>query len=153
MPDCFLLIDLFEGSALREQDVTSRPDTFARLGRGLHALRLGSLLLLLALALPLCAQEFVPDQLVFPITTFTPDIKLLAPLSIKFGTGFCLDPDCRFVGTNYHVAKLMGSHIRIKGVLSAHRYLDSDPDDAGAEDVNLVGFGGSLKYNPAHDLA
>jgi hypothetical protein len=39
------------------------------------------------------------------------------------------------VGTNYHVAKVMGKYVRIKGVFSAHRYLDSDPDDAGAEDV------------------
>ena len=45
---------------------------------------------------------------------------------MKFGTGFCLDQDCRFVGTNYHVAKIMGKYVRIKGVFSAHRYLDSD---------------------------
>ena len=100
----------------------------------------------------MCAQEFVPEHVVFPITDFKPDIKHLAPISMKFGTGFCLDPDCRFVGTNYHVAKVMGKYVRIKGVFSAHRYLDSDPDDAGAEDMNL-GWGGSLKYTPAHDLA
>ena len=100
----------------------------------------------------MCAQEFVPERVVFPITDFKPDIKHLAPFTMKFGTGFCLDPDCRFVGTNYHVAKAMGKCVRIKGVFSAHRYLDSDPDDAGAEDMNL-GWGGSLKYTPAHDLA
>jgi hypothetical protein len=110
------------------------------------------MLLLISLALPVCAQEFVPEQVVFPITDFKPDIKHLAAFSMKFGTGFCLDPDCRFVGTNYHVAKVMGKYVRIKGVFSAHRYLDSEPDDAGAQDVNLVG-GGSLKYTPAHDLA
>jgi len=110
------------------------------------------MLLLFALALPLCAQEFVPEHVVFPITDFKPDIKHLAPFSMKFGTGFCLDPDCRFVGTNYHVAKVMGKYVRIKGVFSAHRYLDSDPNDAGAQDINLAG-GGSLKYTPAHDLA
>jgi hypothetical protein len=71
---------------------------------------------------------------------------------MKFGTGFCLDQDCRFVGTNYHVAKLMGKYVRVKGVFSAHRYLDSDPDDRGAQDVSLE-RGGSLKYTPAHDLA
>ena len=98
------------------------------------------------------AQEFVPEQVVFPITDFKPDIEDLAPFSMKFGTGFCLDKDCRFVGTNYHVAKVMGKYVRIKGVFSAHRYLDSDPGDAGAQDVNLAG-GGSLKYTPAHDLA
>jgi hypothetical protein len=108
--------------------------------------------LLVALALPVCAQEFVPEHVVFPITDFKPDIKHLAPFSIKFATGFCLDLDCVFVGTNYHVAEIMGKYVRIKGVFSAHRYLDSNPDDAGAQDINLVG-GGSLKYTAAHDLA
>lgn len=107
---------------------------------------------IMTLALPVCAEEFIPERVVFPITDFKPDIEHFAPLSIKFGTGFCLDPDCRFVGTNYHVAKLMGKHVRIKGVLSAHLYLDSNPDDIGAQDVKLDG-GGLLKFTPAHDLA
>jgi hypothetical protein len=110
------------------------------------------MLLLFALVVPACAQEFVPGQVVFPITDFKPDIVHLSPISMKFGTGFCLDPECLFVGTNYHVAQLMGEHVRIKGVLSAHRYLDSDPDDAGAQDVKLID-GGSLKFNEHHDLA
>jgi len=148
----FLLIDLFAGSALGRQGPIPRPYAFPRRSEGLHARRLWPVLLLFALALPVCAQEFVPEHVVFPITDFKPDIKHLAPISMKFGTGFCLDPDCRFVGTNYHVAKVMGKYVRIKGVFSAHRYLDSDPDDAGAEDMNL-GWGGSLKYTPAHDLA
>jgi hypothetical protein len=148
----FPLIDLFAGSALGRQGPIPRPYAFPRRSEGLHARRLWPVLLLFALALPVCAQEFVPEHVVFPITDFKPDIKHLAPISMKFGTGFCLDPDCRFVGTNYHVAKVMGKYVRIKGVFSAHRYLDSDPDDAGAEDMNL-GWGGSLKYTPAHDLA
>jgi len=100
----------------------------------------------------MCAQEFVPEKVVFPITDFKPDITRLPPLALKFGTGFCLDQDCRFVGTNYHVAKLMGKYVRIKGVFSAHLYVDSDPDDAGAENVSLSA-GGSLKFTLAHDLA
>ena len=152
MQNYFLLIDLFAGSALGRQGLIPRPYAFPRRSEGLHARRLWPVLLLFALALPVCAQEFVPEHVVFPITDFKPDIKHLAPISMKFGTGFCLDPDCRFVGTNYHVAKVMGKYVRIKGVFSAHRYLDSDPDDAGAEDMNL-GWGGSLKYTPAHDLA
>jgi hypothetical protein len=123
-----------------------------RPSQGLHAPKVWPILLLFALALPLRAQDFVPEQVVFPITDFKPDIKHLAPLSIKFGTGFCLDKECRFVGTNYHVAKVMGKYVRIKGVFSAHRYLDSSSDDAGAQPINLSG-GGSLTYNPAHDLA
>jgi hypothetical protein len=110
------------------------------------------MLLLFALALPVCAQHLVPQQVVFPITDFKPDIKRLAPFSMKFGTGFCLDQDCRFVGTNYHVAELMGKSVRIKGVFSSYRYLDSGPDDVGAQNINLAA-GGSLKYTPDHDLA
>lgn len=116
------------------------------------ARRLGLVLLLFAVAVPVCAQEFVPEEVVFPITDFKPQFKHLALFSMKFGTGFCLDQDCRFVGTNYHVAKLMGKNIRIKGVWSAHRYLDSDPEDAGAQDIDLAA-GGSLRYTAAHDLA
>jgi hypothetical protein len=151
MQTYFLLINLFPGSALSRQDLIPRPYAFPRRSERLHARRLGFIPLLVALALTACAQEFIPESVVFPITDFKPDIKHLA-LSMKFGTGFCLDQDCRFVGTNYHVAKVMGKYVRIKGVFSAHRFLDSDPDDGGAQDVNLAG-GGSLKYTPAHDLA
>ena len=139
MQNYFVLIHLFANA-------------FPRPSERLHARRLGVILLLFALALPVYAQEFVPEHVVFPITDFKPDIEYLAPFSVKFGTGFCLDQDCRFVGTNYHVAKVMGKYVRIKGVFSAHRYLDSDPDDDGAREVDLAGVG-SLKYTPAHDLA
>src|SRR3984885_2946064 len=115
--------------------------------------RIGTFWLVAGTALSGCAQGFVAEKVVFPITDFRPDIKSLAPLSLKFGTGFCLDPDCRFVGTNYHVAKLMGKYVRIKGVLSAHSYLDPGATDAGAHEVSFADGGGSLKYNPAHDLA
>lgn len=142
MLDYFLLNKLLAGSALNRRGVIHH----------LRALRVGSLFLVFALALPVCAQEFIPEQVVFPITDFKPDVNHLAPLSVKFGTGFCLDQDCNFVGTNYHVAKVMGTHVRIRGVLSAHRYLDSGPQDAGARDVDLAG-GASLKYAPAHDMA
>ena len=109
-------------------------------------------LLLFVVDLSVCAQEFIPEQVVFPITDFKPEITYFPHLSITFGTGFCLDQNCRFVGTNYHVARLMGKNVRIKGVRSAHLYLDSGPDDSGAQDLKLVG-GGSLKFTPAHDLA
>jgi len=122
------------------------------MGNAMHIIVVLCIARTMLLALPVCAQEFVPEQVVFPITDFKPDIKYLAPFSMKFGTGFCLDQDCRFVGTNYHVAKLMGKYVRIKGAFSAHRYLDSDSDDAGAQDINLS-WGGSLKYTAAHDLA
>ena len=148
----FFLINLLAALAPNRQDLISCPYAFARPSEGPHAPILRPILLLFALALPVFAQEFVPKQIVFPITDFKPDIEHLAPYSVRFGTGFCLDPHCRFVGTNYHVAKVMGKYVRIKGVFSAHRYLGSDPHDAEAQDINLIG-GGSLKYTPAHDLA
>jgi hypothetical protein len=145
-------LPMFAGSAPSRQDLNPRPYAFPCPSERLHVRRLGPLLLLFALGLTVYAQEFVPEHVVFPITDFKPDIKHLAPFSMKFGTGFCLDPDCRFVGTNYHVAKVMGKYVRIKGVFSAHRYLDSGPDDSGAQHLNLS-WGESLNYTPAHDLA
>ena len=112
-------------------------------------------LLVLLLTAACSAQAFVPERVVFPITHFGPDIRYLAPLSIRFGTGFCLDPECRFVGTNYHVAREMGTSVFIKGVPSIHRYLDTSPEEAGAERIRIPGFPvpGSMKYTMAHDLA
>ncbi len=143
---------LFAGFALSREDLTPGPKAFPSLSKKLYDRKLGPLFLLFVLALPVYTQEFVPQQVVFPITDFKPDIRNIAPFSMKFGTGFCLDRDCRFVGTNYHVAKFMGKYVRIKGVFSAHRYLDSDPNDRGAQDIKLAG-GGWLKYALAHDLA
>jgi len=148
----FVLVNLYAGSALNRQDLNLSSQAFPRSCNRFPARTLVLIVILVAIAFPACAQEFVPKHVIFPITDFKPDVKHLSPLSMKFGTGFCLDPDCRFVGTNYHVAKVMGKYVRIKGVISANRYLDSEPDDAGAEDMNLAG-GLSLKYSPAHDLA
>ena len=151
MPNYFLLINLLVISVL-SNDPVPRPYALPRFSAELRAPRLAPVLLVFALALPACAQQFIPEEVVFPITDFKPDIRYPALFSMKFGSGFCLDQDCRFVGTNYHVAKIMGRYVRIKGVFSAHLYLDSDPHDAGAQDINLLG-GASLKYTPAHDLA
>jgi len=149
----FPLIHLLARSALSSKDIVSRCDTFVSRCERLGAPGLRPILLLVVLVFPVWAQEFVPERVVFPITDFKPDIKHLAPVSLKFGTGFCLDQGCRFVGTNYHVAKIMGKYVRIKGVLSAHLYLNSGPDDAGAEDVSSADLPGSLRFTPTHDLA
>lgn len=139
---------------MRRQHLILRLQAFVDARKGFHVPRLALIFLLLAFALPLCAQEFVPERVVFPITDFRPDTKDFSPLSVKFATGFCLDQDCRFVGTNYHVSAVMGRRVRIKGIFSAHRYLDSGPNDAGAQETSLNGLaGGQLKYTPAHDLA
>jgi hypothetical protein len=80
------------------------------------------------------------------------ELKLYGPaVELKQGTGFCLDPGCRFVGTNYHVAIQMGSLRKIKGEQVVQRQLATGPDDEGAIDVE--GTNGPAKYNPARDLA
>lgn len=157
MRNHFCLSILLGKSTDSRTNRTNPSRVFLHTRREILRFRLGQILFLFSLATMAPGQEFVPERSVFPITDFKPEIRILAPLSIKFGTGFCLDPECRFVGTNYHVAKLMGKYVRIKGVFSAQRYLDSDSDDVGAEDVGISLVGGlkyaSIKYNVAHDLA
>lgn len=85
---------------------------------------------------------------VVPITEF----KLLG-LGIEgdFGTGFCLDPDCRFVGTNYHVA-MMARPRKINGQKVVHFYLATGPDDEDAT-VNDGPLARPMKYALSRDLA
>jgi hypothetical protein len=92
------------------------------------------------------AEDF--DKTVLPIT----ELKLLAlGIEAKFGTGFCLDSACRFVGTNYHVA-MMGNPRKIKGEKVIRRYVATGPADEGA----TLNDGPSLspsKYTLRRDLA
>jgi hypothetical protein len=91
------------------------------------------------------AQDF--SKTVLPIT----ELKLGLGIEGRFGTGFCLDPACRFIGTNYHVAKLARPR-KIEGEKIIQRYLDTGPDDKGAT-VN-DGFSASpMKYTLSRDLA
>src|SRR5216683_5017515 len=92
------------------------------------------------------AHDF--NRTVVPIT----DLKLLG-LGIEgmFGTGFCLDPECRFIGTNYHVAMMARSR-KIKGEKVIQRYLATGPDDEGAT-VNDGPSVGSMRYTLSRDLA
>jgi hypothetical protein len=81
------------------------------------------------------------DKTVFPIT----EIKLGGiGLVAEQGTGFCLDPMCRFIATNYHVAKITKPR-KIRGQKILHQYLATGPDDEGAsmndgESVNPMRF-------------
>jgi len=84
---------------------------------------------------------------VLPIT----DLKLGFGIEAKFGTGFCLDPACRFIGTNYHVAVMARPH-KIMGVKVVQRYLATGPDDEGAT-VNEGPSLSPMKYNLGRDLA
>lgn len=69
------------------------------------------------------------------------------------GTAFCLDQQCRFIGTNYHVA-LMGTPRKIKGEKVVQKYLATGPDDEGAtmNTINNEGLRGA-KFTLSRDLA
>jgi hypothetical protein len=68
-----------------------------------------------------------------------------------FGTGYCLDQECRFIGTNYHTA--MVAHPRkIKGQKIVQVYLATGPEDEGAT-VNEGPSLGPMKYALSRDLA
>lgn len=62
----------------------------------------------------------------------------------NFGSGFCLDPECRFIVTNCHVAEAMGKHLSIQHEPVVQRWLASGPNDEGATKEG---------FNPLHDLA
>ena len=79
------------------------------------------------------------------------ELKLGLGLEARAGTGFCLDPNCRFVATNYHVAAIAQPR-KIKGEKVIQRYLATGPDDEGA--TMNVGFSvESMKYTTDKDLA
>lgn len=95
---------------------------------------------------PVCAQDL--SKTVFPIT----QLKWIGPgTEANFATGFCLSDDCRFVGTNYHVA-MMAELRKIKGDKVLHRYLATGPDDDGAT-INEVPWTQPVKYNLGRDIA
>jgi len=102
--------------------------------------------------LPLALPTVVPardfNETVVPITK----LKLLGPaIGANFGTGFCLDQQCRFIGTNYHVA-MMARPQKIKGQKVIRRYLATGPNDEGAT-VNDGPSVGPMKYTLSRDLA
>lgn len=107
-----------------------------------------------------CALDF--SETVIPITAFKVGIgpkisyKPTNPLSYigvqgrgEFGTGFCIDPACRFIGTNYHVV-VMTQPRKVGGEKVVQQYLATGPDDEGA----TVNEGLSrTKFNLSRDLA
>jgi hypothetical protein len=76
--------------------------------------------------------------------------------TLKFGTGFCVDPDCRFIGTNYHVALAMGKHFKIEGIPVVNRWLGTGPDDEAAtknKQSLILGLKYKEKYALIRDIA
>lgn len=76
-------------------------------------------------------------------------IDLETKVNSELGTGFCLDPACRFIGTNYHVA-VIARPSKIKGEKIIRQYLATGPDDEGANVVEGLSL---MKYNLSRDLA
>ena len=115
-------------------------------------------------AMPLPAQEMVYhanalvrpginpppadfDQTVIPIS----ELKLGLGIESKFGTGFCLDPGCRLIATNYHVAAI-AKPSKIDGQPIVDRFLATGPDDEGAT-MNVGPAAAPIKYTLSRDLA
>lgn len=89
------------------------------------------------------------SKTIVPIT----DVKWIGVgVKLGFGTGFCIDPECRLIGTNYHVASIARPK-KIKGDKVIQRYLATGPDDEGATANSILFFGGRLKYALVRDLA
>ena len=90
------------------------------------------------------------NAVVVPIASIkiSPSLKLpmtgrLGPaldISGRFGTGFCLDPACSFVVTNYHVAMTTAAK-KIEGEKIVQRYLATGPEDEGATPNFIPNFG------------
>jgi hypothetical protein len=87
------------------------------------------------------------DNTVIPIS----ELKIGLGIETKFGTGFCLDPGCRLIATNYHVAAI-AKPSKIDGQPIVDRFLATGPDDDGAT-MNVGPAAAPIKYNLSRDLA
>ena len=122
-------------------------------------------ILISCLSLSAPAQEELPNLLavVHPFVAehaydFGKTVVPIAALKLsdvgiegKFGTGFCLDPECRFIGTNYHVALAAHPH-KIKGEKVNKQYLATGPGDADATPNDGPSVG-PMRYTLSRDLA
>jgi len=87
------------------------------------------------------------DQTVIPIS----ELKIGLGIESKYGTGFCLDPGCRLIATNYHVAAI-AKPSKIDGQPIVDRFLATGPDDDGAT-MNVGPAAAPIKYTLSRDLA
>ncbi len=92
-----------------------------------------------------------PKRPLRPKTPPNPLYFIAVKEQIDFGTAFCVDPACRFVGTNYHVAKVLRVP-RIEGKKVIQRYFATGPDDDGAV-LNEGPHGPPMRFTPGRDLA
>ena len=91
--------------------------------------------------------KFKPTALLHPLGAVAPELELGA----RLGTAFCVDPECRFIGTNYHVAASMRVR-KIKGIEVVDQYLATGLNDRGVS-LNHLSSGEFLSYNLSRDLA
>jgi hypothetical protein len=77
--------------------------------------------------------------------------KIAPALETDLGTGFCLDAQCRFIATNYHVAALARPR-KIKGEEVIHWYFATGPEDDGAT-TNDIFSEKPMKYTLNRDFA
>jgi Trypsin-like peptidase domain len=90
------------------------------------------------------------SEVVVPITSMriSPSLKVsltgkIGPaldVDAGFGTGFCLDPACSFIATNYHVAITTAAK-KIEGEKVVQRYLATGPQDDAATPNFIPNFG------------
>lgn len=99
----------------------------------MHSIRCATVLVncvaLLVFVPQALAQEtpFDANKSVIPISKLKIYVGTGIGASAQFGTGFCLDLRCKYVGTNYHVAVGIGSALKIRGEKVNERYLDTGP--------------------------
>jgi len=94
------------------------------------------------------ARQNVSDAVV-PIAT----MKFHGPAVTNWmGTGFCLDPACQFVVTNYHVAET-GRPRRIAREKIVEQHLATSEQDEGATWNDLAFQATRLKFTLSRDLA
>jgi hypothetical protein len=98
------------------------------------------------------------SETVIPLTDLKPALRFHTRFGVPglvitadFGTGFCLDPDCRFIGTNYHVAAISKPG-KIKGDKIVARYCATGPNDEDAAYDEMVGVE-NLRFTRGRDLA
>ena len=77
--------------------------------------------------------------------------KIGPALETNLGTGFCLDAQCRFIATNYHIAALARPH-KIKGEEVIQQYLATGPEDDGAT-TNDIFSEQPMKYTLSRGFA
>ena len=96
-------------------------------------------------------MHFRPQDAVIKLHT----IKISIPVKLDFGTGWCLDPQCGLVVSNYHIAMLLGRSLEIRGEKIVQTQLATGPEDEGATLMQWrqKSVGPSLKLVPNRDIA